>query len=517
MGESHEVVVIGSGAGGGTAAYAFAKAGVKTLLLERGDFLPQEDQNWDAQEIFEKDRYKTKELWIDAKTTQEFRPGMHYFVGGNTKVFGASLPRFRISDFAAIEHAEGISPAWPFSYSDLEPYYVEAEKLYLVHGSSGKDASDPPRSAPFPYPAIPHEPYVSQLAERLKRLGYSPAGLPIGADLQANGRCIRCGTCDGFPCKLHAKADADIRCVRPAVATGNLTLKTRTFVRRLIADAKGRHVEAAEIEKDGQVERVQGQLFVVSGGAVNSAALLLRSTTGSQPGLANRNGLVGRHYMVHNNTIMLSIDPWRTNRTVFQKTLYVNDFYLKGNSKHSFPLGHIQLIGKVQAAMLRPQAPSMPRFLLKQMAQRSVDWWLFSEDLPHPENRVMVDSQGRISIHWAPNNLGAHRELVQEAKNMVSRAGFSIKLTRRTGIEVNSHQAGTVRAGADPAASVLDPFCKTHEVDNLYVIDSSFFPSLPVMNPALTIAANALRVVGHILQTRPYTGLHASIPLNQTS
>jgi choline dehydrogenase-like flavoprotein len=358
---------------------------------------------------------------------------------------------------------------------------------------------------------------VSQLAERLKHLGYSPADLPIGADLQANGRCIRCGTCDGFPCKLHAKADADISCVRPAVATGNLTLKTRTFVRRLIADAKGHHVAAAEIEKDGQVERVQGQLFVVSCGAVNSAALLLRSTTGSQPGLANRNGLVGRHYMVHNNTIMLAIDPWRTNRTVFQKTLYVNDFYLKGNSKHSFPLGHIQLIGKVQAAMLRPQAPSVPRFWLKQMAQRSLDWWLFSEDLPHPANRVTLDSQGRISVHWVPNNLGAHRELVQEAKKMVSRAGFSIKLTRRTGIEVNSHQAGTVRAGADPAASVLDPFCKAHEVDNLYVIDSSFFPSLPVMNPALTIAANALRVVGHILQTRPYTGLPASIPLKQTS
>ena len=517
MAESYEVVIVGSGAGGGTAAYAFARAGVRTLLLERGDFLPQEDENWDAQAIFEKDRYKTKELWIDAKTSKEFRPGMHYFVGGNTKVFGASLPRFRVSDFAAIEHAEGISPAWPFSYFDLEPYYAEAEKLYLVHGSSGKDASDPPRSAPFPYPAIPHEPYVFQLAERLKRLGYSPADLPIGADLQANGRCIRCGTCDGFPCKLHAKADADISCVRPAVATGNLVLKTRTFVRRLIVDAKGRRVEAAEIEKDGQVERVQGQLFVVSCGAVNSAALLLRSTTGSQHGLANRNGLVGRHYLVHNNTIMLSIDPWRTNRTVFQKTLYVNDFYLKGNSKHSFPLGHIQLIGKVQAAMLRPQAPSVPRFLLKQVAQRSIDWWLFSEDLPHPANRVTVDSQARIFIHWAPNNLGAHRELVQEAKNMVSRAGFSIKLTRRTGIEVNSHQAGTVRAGADPAASVLDPFCKAHEVDNLYVIDSSFFPSLPVMNPALTISANALRVVDHILQTPLCAGLHASIPLKQTS
>jgi choline dehydrogenase-like flavoprotein len=206
--------------------------------------------------------------------------------------------------------------------------------------------------------------------------------------------------------------------------------------------------------------------------------------------------------MVHNNTIMLSIDPWRRNSTVFQKTLYVNDFYLKGNARHHFPLGHIQLIGKVQASMLKPQTQFVPTFLLKELAYRSADWWLFTEDLPSLENRVTVDSQGKIFVSWAPNNLGAHRELVREARRMASRAGFAIKLTRRTGIEVNSHQAGTLRAGLDPATSVLDPFCRAHDINNLYVIDSSFFPSLPVMNPALTIAANALRVVDHILQRR---------------
>ena len=199
---------------------------------------------------------------------------------------------------------------------------------------------------------------------------------------------------------------------------------------------------------------------------------------------------------------MLSIDPWRRNSTVFQKTLYVNDFYLKGNGRYHFPLGHIQLIGKVQASMLKPQIRSLPTFLLKQLANRSADWWLFSEDLPSLENRVTVDSQGRIFIRWTPNNLPAHRELVREAKRMASRAGFAVTLTRRAGIEVNSHQAGTLRAGLDPATSVLDPFCRAHDINNLYVIDSSFFPSLPVMNPALTIAANALRVVDHILQTR---------------
>jgi choline dehydrogenase-like flavoprotein len=502
MGQAHEVVVIGSGAGGGTAAYTFAKAGVKTLLLERGDFLPQEKQNWDPKEVFENSRYKTNELWIDAKTSDEFRPGMQYFVGGNTKVFGASLPRFRISDFEAVEHAEGISPAWPFIYSDLEPYYGKAERIYLVHGCAGRDASEPPRSDPFPYPAIPHEPYVAEIAERLRRAGYTPADLPMGIDLGETGRCIRCQTCDGFPCKLHAKADADVSCVRPALKTGNLTLKTRCFVRRLITSVDGRKIEAAEIEKDGNRERVQGGLFVVSCGAVNSAALLLRSSRSGTSGLANQSDLVGRHYMVHNNTIMLSIDPWRRNSTVFQKTLYVNDFYLKGNGRYHFPLGHIQLIGKVQASMLKPQIRSLPTFLLKQLANRSADWWLFSEDLPSLENRVTVDSQGRIFIRWTPNNLPAHRELVREAKRMASRAGFAVTLTRRAGIEVNSHQAGTLRAGLDPATSVLDPFCRAHDINNLYVIDSSFFPSLPVMNPALTIAANALRVVDHILQTR---------------
>jgi choline dehydrogenase-like flavoprotein len=326
--------------------------------------------------------------------------------------------------------------------------------------------------------------------------------LPMGIDLGETGRCIRCQTCDGFPCKLHAKADADVSCVRPALKTGNLTLKTRCFVRRLITSVDGRKIEAAEIEKDGNRERVQGGLFVVSCGAVNSAALLLRSSKSGTSGLANQSDLVGRHYMVHNNTIMLSIDPWRRNSTVFQKTLYVNDFYLKGNARYPFPLGHIQLIGKVQASMLKPQIRSLPTFLLKQLANRSADWWLFSEDLPSLENRVTVDSQGRIFIRWTPNNLPAHRELVREAKRMATRAGFAVKLTRRAGIEVNSHQAGTLRAGLDPATSVLDPFCRAHDINNLYVIDSSFFPSLPVMNPALTIAANALRVVDHILQTR---------------
>jgi len=502
MSQSHEVVVIGSGAGGGTAAYAFAKAGVKTLLLERGDFLPQEDHNWDPKEVFENSRYKTEESWIDASTSEEFRPGIHYFVGGNTKVFGASLTRFRVSDFEAVEHAEGISPAWPFNYSDLESYYGKAERIYLVHGCAGRDVSDPPRSEPFPYPAIPHEPYVAELAERLERAGYTPTCLPMGIDLRAGGRCIRCQTCDGFPCKLHAKADAEVSCVRPALKTGNLTLKTRCFVRRLITSVDGKKIEAAEIEKDGNIVRVPGGLFVVSCGAVNSAALLLRSSEGGVSGLANQSDLVGRHYMINNNTIMVSVDPWRRNRTVFQKTLYLNDFYLKGNARHHFPLGFIQLIGKVQAPMLKPQTRFVPTFLLKELANRSVDWWLSSEDLPSLENRVTVDSQGKISIHWTPNNVSAHRELVREARRMASRAGFTVNLTHRTGIEVNSHQAGTLRAGLDPVTSVLDPFCRAHDIHNLYAIDSSFFPSLPVMNPALTIAANALRVVDHILQRR---------------
>jgi choline dehydrogenase-like flavoprotein len=494
---AYDVVIVGSGMGGGTLAYALRESGRRVLIVERGDFIPRERENWSTDAIFVDGRYKADDPWQTADG-RWYQPGLTYAVGGNTRVFGASLPRFRRSDFGAVQHADGVSPAWPIGYDDLAPYYAAAERLFGVHGEpeAGQEVD---RAEPFPYPAVPHEPLVGEIAERLGAAGYTPSHLPLGIDLRPGGDCIRCGTCDGYVCLTNAKADADIRCVRPALRHDSVELVTRTVARRVLTDASGRRATGVELERDGSVSTVDADLVVVSCGAVNSAALLLRSHTDKHPhGLANSSGVVGRHYMVHNNTIMLSVRPVRVNDTIYQKTLYVNDFYERGTEDHPYPLGHIQLIGKVREQMVRPQAPWAPRWARRYVTDRSMDWWLFTEDLPDAENRVQLTSGGAVRLRWKPNNVRAHEVLVREAKRIARAAGYPITLTRRAGIEICSHQAGTVQAGTDPTTSALDPWCRTHDVENLYVVDSSFFPSLPVMNPALTIAANALRVGAHL-------------------
>jgi choline dehydrogenase-like flavoprotein len=494
----YDIIIIGTGAGGGTLAYALRDSGARVLLIERGDFLPQEPENWSPEAVFDQQRYKPKEVWQDAEG-QPFHPGVHYYVGGNTKVYGAALPRLRREDFELIEHEGGISPAWPIGYDDMEPYYARAEQIYLVHGVSGDDPTEPPRSGPFPFPPVPHELYIAELAERLQAQGLHPFFLPIGIDLREGGRCVRCKTCDGFPCNVLAKGEADVCCVRPALTAGNVELMTRAFARRLLTDETGRRVTAVEVERDGEQFLVRGETIVVACGAANSAALLLRSANSAQPdGLANSSGLVGRNYMVHNNTALMAIHPTRRNPTRFQKTIAVNDFYLRGPD-WPYPMGNLQLLGKLQAGMLTANQRLVPRRVLQGATERSVDWWVMSEDLPDPDNRVTLASDGSIRVRWKPNNLLAHTKLVQAARQMLRRAGYPIVLTQRMGIETNSHQCGTLRFGDDPATSALDPFCRTHDIPNLYVVDSSFFPSSTAVNPALTIAAQALRVADHMM------------------
>lgn len=502
MQRDYDIVIMGTGAGGGTLAYALRNSGARILLIERGNFLPREPQNWSPEEVFDHKRYKNAEMWQDAAGTP-FLPGVHYFVGGNTKVFGAALQRLRREDFAALEHEGGTSPAWPISYDDLAPYYEEAEQIYRVHGQSGDDPTEPPRSGPFPFPPLPHEPYIAGLAGRLRRQGLHPYALPMGVDLRADGRCIRCKTCDGFPCQVLAKSDADVCCVRPALESSDIALWTNSYARRLLTDSTGRRVIGVEVDRNGERLTVRAATFVAACGAANSAVLLLRSTSDSHPlGLANSSGLVGRNYMVHNNTAIMAVHPLRHNPTVFQKTLAVNDFYLRGPDR-PYPLGNLQLLGKLQAGMLTADQPRVPRRVLGAVANRSVDWWAMSEDLPDPNNRVTLAPNGAVRVHWKPNNLTAHDRLIAAARAMLRAAGYPIVLTRRMGIETNSHQCGTLRFGNDPAASVLDPFCRAHEVENLYVVDSSFFPSSAATNPALTIAAQALRVAEHLRGAKP--------------
>ena len=495
----YDIVIVGTGMGGGTLARALSGSGARVLVLERGQFLPREPQNWSPEALFVENRYKAKERWLDA-ADGEFAPGVHYWVGGNTKVYGAALPRLRREDFGEVRHAGGISPAWPVTYEELEPWYAEAERLLWVHGEAGADPTDPPRSTPFPFPAMPPDPYMADLADRFRAQGLHPAPLPVGLDYREGGRCIRCMTCDAFPCMVGAKADAEVCGVRPALEAGGVELWTGALATRVLTDPHGRRAVAVEVERDGAAETVGADLVAVCCGAANSAALLLRSATERHPrGLANGSDLVGRNWMAHNNAVLVAVDPTRRNPTVFQKTITLNDWYGPDpNREFPFPMGNLQPVGKLQAAMMAGAAPMVPRRLLGAVAARSVDWWVMTEDLPDPANRVTLAPDGRIRVQWRPNNVAAHQQLMIHAKRALRRAGYPVLLSQTMGIETNSHQCGTARFGTDPDRSVLDPFGKAHEVDNLYVVDASFFPSSTAVNPALTIAAQALRAAARI-------------------
>lgn len=488
-----DVVIIGSGMGGSTLAWALADSGADVLVVEQGDFLPRELENWSPQAVFADGRYKNAEDWYGGNG-EPFSPGVYYYVGGNTKLYGAMLPRFREADFGDIEHAEGVSPAWPVAYDELEPFYADAEVLYGVHAHSGADPTEPWRSGPYPFPEVPHEPAVQLLADDLARQGLHPFSMPAAIDLRPGGRCVRCRTCDGYPCMVDAKGDADVAALRPSVQGGKVRLLTRTRIDSLRTAPDGRTVVSAVGKHNGHRVQISGGRFVVAGGAVNSAALLLRSASDANPhGLGNGSGLLGRNYMVHNSTFFVAVDPRRRNPTQFQKTLAWNDWYAAGPDTPN-PLGNVQMLGKLQAPMLAPARPHVPRSVLRYMTDHSVDMYLTSEDLPSPGNRVVADDSGKITVHWEPTNLSAHDELVKRTTRVMRRAGYPLIFTERMGIATNSHMCGTAVMGEDPTLSVLDPTCKMHDMVNVWVADSSSFPSSAAVNPALTIAANALRI-----------------------
>ncbi len=497
--ENYDVVIIGSGVGGGAVALQLAGSGAKVLLLERGPRLPREAQNWDPEAVFCEKRYHAAESWYT--DGRSFRPGMFYFVGGHTKFYGSAMFRMRERDFEEVVHAEGISPAWPIRYADLEPWYGEAERLFGVRGEGGADPTEPPRSTPYSYPPVPHEPLLARIEQRLCAQGLQPFPMPSAVDLGSGGRCQRCANCDALPCKIDAKNDAEICLIRPALAQHNVALRTGVRVERLIAAEGGRRIVAAEVVEGNARWRIEARLFVLCAGAINSAALLLRSATVRHPhGLANSSDVVGRHYMTHNTTALMAVHPFKRNPTRFPKTLAVHDFYF-GEHAGDTPLGSLQLLGKIREPMLRGPLPSLPKFARAWLANRSVDWYAQSEDLPHPASRISLRRDGAINLHWHRTNLAAHRRWVDKCRQILRATGYPIVLAKGFGTEVVSHQCGTVRFGADPASSALDPFCKAWDHDNLYVVDAGFFPSSAAVNPALTVAAQALRV-GHHLRTK---------------
>src|SRR6201987_3932838 len=429
-GSDYDFIIIGSGAGGGTLAHHLAPSGKKILLLERGPFVPREKENWNSLEVNAHGRYNTKELWRNADGT-ELHPHTNYYVGGNTKFYGAALFRLRKEDFGELRHHGGVSPAWPISYDDLESYYTQAENLYQVHGSRGEDPTEPAASSPYPWPAVSHEPRIQQLSDDFARSGLKPFHVPIGVMLDEKNprksRCIRCNTCDGFACLVGAKSDAQVVCIDEAIKHSNVTLLTNSLVKRLETNSTGREVKSVVVERDGSLETYSADLVVVSCGAINSAALLLRSANDKHPrGLANSSDVVGRHYMGHTNSVLMAISKC-PNPTIFQKTLGVNDFYF-GSEDSPYPMGHISFVGKLDAVTLRAGAPAIaPNFTLELMAKHSLDFWLTSEALPDPENRVTLDREVKIVLSYKPNNLEAHQRLQATRKEASQRQHCNVQ------------------------------------------------------------------------------------------
>ena len=513
----YDIIIIGTGAGGGTLAHRLAPTGKRILVLERGDFLPREKANWSALEVYQKERYHTDEQWI-GNDGESFRPQTGYWVGGNTKLYGAALIRLRERDFTKVTHKNGISPAWGLTYQDFEPYYAQAEKLYDVHGDRGKDPTEPPCSDPYPYPPVSHEPDMQVMADDIRNLGYYPFHLPLGLKLNEQDRtqspCIRCNTFDGYPCLVQAKADAEINAIRPIREQyDNCVLLTQAKVLRLLTSESGREITGVETEINGEHHIFRSDIVVVACGAINSAVLLLRSANDKHPnGLANSSDQVGRNFMKHLATALVGLHT-EVNHASFQKTIAVNDFYW-GEPDFPYPMGMVQNTGNVLADMLPAEAPPLmapfikliPHFERELIAERTTGWWLQTEDLPDPNNRVQV-SNDTVHLNYTPNNTEAGDRLIHRwtsvLKTMSRRAmhvvPFSLYPRSHVPVQAVAHQCGTCRFGSDPKTSVLDLNCRTHDVDNLYVVDGSFFPSNSGVNPTLTIMANALRVGDHLM------------------
>jgi choline dehydrogenase-like flavoprotein len=512
----YDIIIIGSGAGGGTLAYALASTGKKILIIERGDYVQREKDNWSSRAVNVEGKYQTKEEWRD-KNGKPLHPHTNYYVGGNTKFYGAALFRLRKEDFGEVRHYGGISPAWPISYEDMEPYYLQAERLYHVHGNRGEDPTEPSASGPYPHPAISHEPRIQALSDDFARQGLRPFHTPLGLQIDEqnphSSKCIRCDTCDGYPCLVNAKSDAQTLCVDPALRFPNVSLLTNAYVERLETTAAGREVSRVVVKHNAVTENYSADVVVVSCGAINSVALLLRSANEKHPrGLANSSDMVGRNYMGHVNSVLLAVSKC-PNPTLYQKTLAVNDFYLR-SKEWNYPMGHFSFVGKLDGVALSAGAPSIaPGWTLDLMANHALSFWLTSEDLPDPNNRVTLDSNGRIVLAYTPNNQEAHARLtakLRELMNNQSKCGIhghdchqglfarNLFLGERIPLAGVAHQNGTIRFGSDPKTSALDIHCKAHDVDNLYVVDGSFFPSSAAVNPALTIMANALRVGDHL-------------------
>ncbi len=487
-----DVIIIGSGIGGATLAATLAPTGKRILILERGDHLTPSAQDRSDAAIFADGFFRPDEEWLDG-TGKPFNPGNYYYVGGNSKFYGAVLIRYRREDFSPVAHIGGTTPGWPLSYDELEPSYAMAEALYQVRGRIGQDPTEPPHSTAYPHPPVPDEAPIAALRKRLAKVGLHPSPLPLGVDL-AQWLARARTPWDAFPDTTGGKMDAETAALKVALRHGNVRLRTKARVTRLQTGTSGR-ITGVELS-GGDV--LTAPVVVLAAGAIQSVALLLASADGDHPnGLANRSDQVGRNFMNHNCSAVLALHPLWRNDSVYQKTLMVNDYYLTGGPQGK-PLGNIQLLGKISGTILAATT-TLPRCVANWIARHSVDLYAMSEDLPNPESRVTL-KQGQIVLDWKRSNWETHLALVAKLKAKLRQAGYPVVLSRPFDRRTPSHQCGTARMGHDPATSVVDSFCRSHDHANLFITDASVLPTSAAVNPALTVAALAIRAAHHIAE-----------------
>ena len=507
--QQFDFIIVGSGAGGATMARQLAPHGFNILVLERGGWLPREKKNWDPTAVAVNGCYETTEKWLN-ESDEEIKSNAHYNVGGNTKFWGAALFRLRERDFEKVIHPDGISPEWPLKYKDFEPYYTRGEAMYDCRGVRGEDHTEPPIAEDYPHAPIQHEPMIEEISDLLKKKGMNPFHLPTAIrrddHLAHLSECIRCNTCDGFPCLTGAKADAEYNGMRPALKSSGVTLLTGAKVERILTNASGTSATGVEATIEGKKHVFKANIVISSCGAINSAALLLRSANDKHPnGLANGSDQVGRNYMYHllGGLVMVSC---RQNPTIFEKTLGVNDFYW-GEKDYDFPMGNVQSTGQVLPEMLAAQFKEpVGASSFEEMCEYSTDWWVMTEDVPDSNNRISLKN-GQIKLSYTENNRKSFDRLVHRWAETLTDLGFCDEVlhhakyrSSKVGTNGVAHQCGTCRFGEDPKTSVLDLNCKAHELDNLYVVDSSFYPSSAALNPTNTLIANAIRVSDHLLE-----------------
>lgn len=484
-----DIIIVGSGMGGATLAAGLAPSGLRVLVLERGQLLHDCPEARDPNAIFRDGHFRPDETWLTPEGTR-FNPGNYACVGGNSKFYGAVMLRYREADFSPIRHMGGTTPGWPIDYATLAPYYAQAEALYQVRGSGDLDPTEPPRDS-YAFPPVPHERDILDLALRLTKAGLHPSPLPLAVDLDR--WLSRAQTpWDAFPDTNGGKLDAESAALVRALEHPNVTLRTGVEVRK---------IEVENTRVTGLLTsagRLTAPRIVLAAGAVHTAALLLRSSDEAHPnGLANGSDQVGRNFMNHNASAVLGLST-RRNRSVYQKTLQINDWYLTGGPEGE-PLGNVQLLGRVSGPILAAQT-GLPMLAARAIADRAIDFYAMSEDLPDPDSRVTVWGD-EIVLDWKRSNWAAHLALVAKLKATLKRAGFPVVLSKAFDRRTPSHQCGTARLGEDPRMSVCDPIGRTHDVPNLYICDASLLPTSAAVNPSLTIAALALRQAEYLKES----------------